>query len=224
MLDINSLIAHYAKYGDAAKTDKFDVNISLPSNLAAGDFRSGELALQCENAEIPNVDIVPIEYRHYGFTRRIPHHLQYSPLSLTFYCNSEMTEKKLFDSWINLCIPNADGLVQYREDDAGYRNYESVIKINQYNMQGQLRYYAEMQDAFPISLSQMNMNWGDDSIHRLTVTFAFTKWITDADKAEASIQPLAQKKMTNYTNLEAIIGDAKVLAPMVIKKIIRNNI
>lgn len=222
--DINSLIAHFAKFGDVNKTDKFDVTIPLPNKLAVGDFKSRELSFQCENAEIPSVDVVPIEYRHYGFQQKIPHHLVYPPLSLTFYCNSELMEKKLFDNWANLCIPNATGLVEYSEDNTGFKNYETNIKVNLYNSQGQLRYYAEMVDAFPISVSQLSTNWADDSVQRLTVTFAYKKWITDADKAEQALDPLDAKKVTNYTNLEAILGNARVLAPTIIKKIIRNNI
>src|SRR6185312_16607431 len=121
---VNEFVHHYANYNERSSADKFYVMISLTNLLTKsfGNFGSRELALECEQAEFPGIDVVPIEYRHYGFIRRIPHYLNFSPLSLTFYCNGQMLEKKLFDVWIQLCIPtdgNGPGLIQYRQDDSG---------------------------------------------------------------------------------------------------------
>lgn len=187
--DITNFIAHYEAYTETARADKFEVIINLPANLNSG-YGSRELALTCESAEFPGVDVTTIDYRHYGFIKRIPHHLNYTPLNLTFYCTGEMMEKKIFDTWIHqLMIPNDTGLVQYRKDASDMDNYESTIIINQYDQFGRVTYYAEAHEALPISISQLGLNWSDDSTHRLNVSFAFTKWITDADKATSSLKP-----------------------------------
>jgi len=202
---ITRFMSHYAAYSETARADKFDVMIALP-NALVGSYGARELSLQCESAEFPGIDVVPIEYRHYGFIQRIPHHLTYTPLSLTFYCTGEMMEKKLFDSWMNEMIPNDTGLVEYRFNNQGISNYEATIYVNQYDQFGRVTYYAQALEAMPISVGQINTNWSDDSTHRLTVTFAYTKWITDADKDVATLKPRPQNVSNFLQDINKVIN------------------
>jgi len=179
--DINEFVQHFAAYNERAAVDKFDVLVALPTTLinTSGSYGSRELSLQCESAEFPGVELIPIEYRHYGFVRRIPHHINYSPISLTFYCTGQMIEKSLFDAWINTCINvggNSAGLINYRQDNQGNLQYEGTIQIRQYNQQGDTTYVVQAEECMPVSISSLPTNWSDDSTHRVTVTFVFTKW------------------------------------------------
>jgi len=192
----------------------------LPAPLQSS-FGTQQLSLTCEASELPGVDITPIEYRHHAFKKYIPHYLNYSPLVLTFYCTGQMMEKRFFDYWINQCIPKSSGLVNYRLDNNGSPLYEAQININQYDQAGNLTYFALAQDAFPISLSPLNQNWGDDSIHRLTVTFIFTKWLTGDDGISGLPTRIPQVQapfVTNFTNilnnaLNTITNPAALITP-----------
>lgn len=207
---IGDFVNNLDQIDDVAKANHFDVVFALPQQLFNGTVTSATLALQCETAELPGVDITPIEYRHHAFTKRIPHHLNYAPLTLTFLCGGAMLEKQFFDLWIKLCVPNSTGLVSYRQDSQGNPLYEALITINQYDQTGNQTYFAQAQEAFPISLSQMNVNWGDDSIQRLTVTFVFTKWLTAQDGAVGQATPVSQSSLlgvNNFTNdISQLIG------------------
>jgi len=41
---------------------------------------------------------------------------------------------------------------------------------------GELSYQATMHRAFPINMNQLDLDWSSDSVHKLTVTFAYTYW------------------------------------------------
>jgi hypothetical protein len=129
--------------------------------------------------------------------------LAYAPATFTFYCTGQMMEKKLFDAWINLCVPNSSGLVSYRDDESGNKTYESDITVTQYDQSGNETYYVDLIEAYPVSLSQMGTNWGDDSPQRLTVTFNFTKWKTEQDYTGEQANPSSVSTYTNapITNL-----------------------
>ena len=237
---------HFSKYNEFAKSDKFEVWITIPSAISDTTFQTKELAFQCEAAELPGKDINMIEYRHYGFIQRIPHYINYPQVSLTFYCNGALEERKFFDRWFNAMLPTSTGLVNYYAEENGVPNYATNVTIRQYSMIGvddpndipevkveegktldrrlldavvnkvvntavdkylgpigqfaqygdQLKkakqqpvtksqpkviYECVLEDAMPISMSSMPLNWGDDSIHRLQVTFAYKKWKSTAE-------------------------------------------
>ena len=169
---------HYSAHNEVSKTDKFDVYFSLPS-LVAGDVTTRDLALQCEASELPGKDVAMIEYRHYSFTQRLPHHSIFAPINFTFYCTGDLIEKKLFDRWMDIMAPAETGLIMYPQDSTGAHNYDTQILVNQYDNQGTLIYSITLVDAVPISVSPMALSWQDDSVHRLSVTFAYKKWTSN---------------------------------------------
>lgn len=251
---------HFSKYNEFAQSDKFEVWITVPSGLSDSTFKTKELAFQCEAAELPGKDINMVEYRHYGFIQRIPHHISYPQVTLTFYCNGALEERKFFDKWFNAMLPTSTGLVNYYAEENGTPNYATSIAIRQYSTIGvddpndipevkvedgktldrrifdavvnkvvntavdkylgpigqfaqygdQLKkmnqqdvtksqpnmiYECVLEDAMPISMSSLPLNWSDDSIHRLQVTFAYKKW-----KSNSEDQFVPNPPNNNYAN------------------------
>jgi hypothetical protein len=177
----NNISAH----NDLAKADKFNMVMMLPRaiQLAMGT-QLRDLTFQCETSELPSRDINLIEFRHYGFIKRIPHQNQYGQASFTFICTGDMWEKRLFDAWLDVMVPVNSGLVTYPLDQNGNPQYMTSIYCNQYDTSGNPIYSVQLIDAMPTSISQLSQNWNDDSYHRLVVTFAFRKWLSDSTIAQ----------------------------------------
>jgi hypothetical protein len=251
--NINDFSSHVIKYGEFAKTDKFDVLVGVPAQLQKLNLGFGdkELIMQCDTAELPGVAINMAEFRHYGFIKRIPHHLSYPEITLGFYCNGRMLEKNFFDKWVQAMIPSTpdgidNGLVNY----FNVNDYISKLTIRQYShiadgtkalngvtvnsgpqtflerVEGAVKsaainsvmgkaeqliapvgallsqtkmkdntrqdsdqfnpdiiYECVIEDAIPVSIGSLPLNWSDDSIHRLMVTFAYKKWYSTTTHA-----------------------------------------
>jgi hypothetical protein len=198
---IDDFRMNFSKNNEVSKTDKFDVYFTIPTQVSSGSsYGMRELSLQCEVSELPGRDVSMIEYRHYAFIKRIPHINQYGQITFTFYCTGALLEKKLFDRWMDLMIPVDTGLVNYSEDNSGSPLYETTIAINQYDQSRNLIYTVNLISALPISVSNMGQNWADDSIHRLSVTFAFLKWTSDQTTASTNQVPSSDAPVTNFTN------------------------
>ena len=196
--DINTFRQNLNNYDEVSRSDKFDVFITVPTQVAAGSgYGMQQLSLQCEVSELPGRDIQMIEYRHYGFTKRIPHLNQYSHVSFTFYCTGNMIEKQLFDRWLDIMVPANTALVSYPDDGSGTPVYESDIIINQYDTQGNKVYDVTLQQAVPTSVSPMTLDWNNDQIHRLTVSFAFLKWFNNQTTYGSSS---TSGPVSNFTN------------------------
>jgi len=201
--NVNEFTTHFGKYEDFAKTDKFDVSITIPNALTSLGFGTRELSFQCEAAELPGKNITMIEYRHYAFTQRIPHQIIYPEIALTFYCNGQLEEKKFFDAWLDTMIPSNTGLVNYYSDDNGSMNYSAPVTINQYSQRAnengspRLIYGCQLIDAIPTSIASLPLNWAEDSVHRLQVTFAYKKW-TNIELPDYTSSGTTQ--VANYSN------------------------
>jgi hypothetical protein len=81
-----------------------------------------------------------------------------------------MQQRILFDAWLNYINPSYSNNMRYKSD------YATILKINQYDVTGQLTYSVNLYDAFPISMNQMDLDWSGDGYHKLNVTFAYTYW------------------------------------------------
>jgi hypothetical protein len=214
MFNIDEFRTNLSAHGELAKSDKFNVVIMVPDVIQkASGVTLKELTLQCESAELPSRDINLIEYRHYGFIKRIPHQNQYGQATFTFICTGDMWEKRLFDRWLDVMVPSNSGLVTYMLDPQGNSLYEAPIFINQFNANGQVIYTAQLIDAIPTSISPLSLDWSGDQPHKLVVTFNFRKWLSDATTASVpttdfgravggnvTLAPAAASPINNQTN------------------------
>jgi hypothetical protein len=208
--DITAFRNHFSNHNEVSKTDKFDVSIAIPQQVSdTSGYGMRELALQCEVSELPGRDISLIEYRHYGFTKRIPHINQYNHITFTFFCTGDLVEKKLFDRWMDLMVPAQTGLVNYAEDDSGIPVYESDIILNQYTNSGALAYSVTLVSALPTSVAALGQSWADDSVHRLSVTFAYLKWTSNQTTmgTNQSSSPI-NDIINNFANISPVLNKA----------------
>jgi hypothetical protein len=110
------------------------------------------------------------EQRTYGPTEKFPYMTTFNDLDLTFIVDDDMRQKMLFDSWLEHINPLSTNNYRYKED------YSADIRINQYSVDNLLTYSVNLIDAYPISVNQLDLDWSSDGHHKLSVTFAYTRW------------------------------------------------
>jgi hypothetical protein len=138
------------------------------------------LALQCESTDLPGKSFTTSDVKVYGPTFKVPNQTTYNDISLTFLCNSEFSERKLFDAWLEVIrSPNTHNF-RFPKFDGG-STYMTQITIIQYNDFVKQIYALELEDAFPIGITSQQVSWAEDSFHRLTVNFAYYKYRTIYD-------------------------------------------
>lgn len=181
--NINEFRTHIGSQNEFSMASKFIVEIPIPDALSGSDVAGlagpggSTLALSCSLAEMPGVDITPAEFRHYGFIQRIPFHLSFAPITLTFLCTGKMMEKKFFDMWVNKMVQFDSGMVEYPDDTAGGRVYTNIV-VRQYDNMGNNTYSVKLIDAMPVSMQGLQLDWANDSIHHLPITFVYKRWTT----------------------------------------------
>jgi hypothetical protein len=166
--NINEFKSSFNK--DLARTNRFDVQIPVPLTLIPYVSSAKSLTYRCETAQLPGRTFATTEQRTYGPIEKYPYLNTYGDLDLTFIVDDDMNQKVFFDAWMNYINPLYNNNMRYKGD------YSTTIVINQYDVTNKLTYSVNLIDAFPVSINQMDLNWGDDGYHKLSVTFAYTYW------------------------------------------------
>lgn len=154
--------------GEFARPSRFDVSLTVPSIVDSGASRN--LTYRCENAQLPSRTFATAEQKVYGPIEKYPYLTTYNDLELTFIVSDNMLEKYMFDSWLEKINPSSTNNFAYKYD------YSTIITVNQYNSQNEVTYSADFIEAYPISVNQLDLDWSTDGYHKLTVTFAYTRW------------------------------------------------
>jgi hypothetical protein len=155
---------------DVARPNKFDVDVIIPLVMIPYVSSARSLNYRCENAQLPGRTLATTEQKTYGPIEKYPYLNTYNDIDLTFIIDDDMQQKILFDAWLSYINPSYSNNMRYKSD------YATILKINQYDVTGELSYSVNLYDAFPISMNQMDLDWSVDGYHKLSVTFAYTRW------------------------------------------------
>jgi predicted YcjX-like family ATPase len=103
-----------------------------------------------------------------------------------------MWERKFFEDWMEFILPkgskrstadnivsnliNADGISR-AAGSATYRNeYVSTVQVIAFHDTGIPSARYTFEEAYPVMVTPQPLNWGDDGINRVNVTFKYTTW------------------------------------------------
>jgi hypothetical protein len=156
---------------DLARANRFDVNIPIPLTLIPYIKSAKNLVYRCENANLPGRSLMTTEQKiGSNPIEKYPYMTSYNDIDLTFIVDGDMNQKVFFDAWLNYINPSYNYNFRYKSD------YATVITINQYDVTNKISYSINLYDAYPVSMNQLDLDWSSDSPHKLSVTFAYTRW------------------------------------------------
>lgn len=170
---IDNFITAMVNHKGIAKTERFYVQLFPPSDLlSATAGLAQDLTYQCDGGELPGVNIATSPYRTIGPVKTIASMTNYTDITLNFYCTGDFYEKPFFEAWMSYINPRSLGW------DFRYKSeYTGQVQIAQLDLTGDnIIYAANLIRAYPIAVSPMGLNWQDDSVHRLAVTFKFDRY------------------------------------------------
>jgi hypothetical protein len=153
---------------DIARANKFDVSFPVPLTLILYRNISQRLTLRCESAELPGRSLATTEQKIYNISEKFPYQTTYNDANFTFLVSDDMAEKEFFDSWLEFINPSTNFNFKYKGD------YSTTVSVNQYDVQNKKTYSVDLIEAYPVAVNQMSLDWASDSLHKLTVTFAYS--------------------------------------------------
>jgi hypothetical protein len=177
--------------------------VELPTNLGGkpgatgfvgilnkiGSLLGGDnMNILCSQAQLPGKAILTHD-RFVGMeAQKVAYGYNAPPVTMTFYCMNDYSIVKYFDEWRALTINEETGEAYYK------KTYVRPVKVHQLRKPiigktvgaGPIRiniglgagtvYGVELIDAFPVSVSTIELSNELDGLVQLNVEFAYTNW------------------------------------------------
>lgn len=174
------------------RTAHFDMNIGMPNGLRAGENRQNltetarKLHFDIEATNLPGVAIGTDENRRFGigpFSLK-PYAPIFDTINVVVRSDSKGNTYEFFQNWMQSII-NYDfsgGIDGTRNNKAVYDvsykiDYISMVEINMYDEAGgDPTVKLFLIDAFPIHMGNVALDWHDNNIVRIPLTFTFANW------------------------------------------------
>lgn len=193
--NVDDMLGNINGVGGLTKASKFLVRITPPRRI------QGERVFEflCEGAALPGFSLQTEEVRMagYGNVQKRPYAPIFQDVNLSFFCDSDGRVMRFFHRWQQSIFNWNEDVAVSGETSSGLsrnaigypKDYFGTVEIihfddagapsgrlspqNQEN--GIIKY--TLNEAYPISLGDVQMNWGmDDTLVRIPVSIAFTYW------------------------------------------------
>lgn len=183
--NINTLISSINKTG-IAKTSHFEVQIT-----GAGDAGlEEEMMTRVDTVDIPGRSLLTAEHKfvNYGPINKVPYGGQvYGDITISVLLSEDMREKEYFEVWQNKIVNTGAfetgsgqsdfyGYIQSSFNTKYFDDYLGTMTIRQFGSSGELRSIYTINEAYPIIINPISMNWATDEPTKLNVTFAYRNY------------------------------------------------
>lgn len=206
-----------------ARSNRFLVSLTPPSAALTGLQSQGRVSydnsqlqkilLLCDSAQLPGLTINTTPIRSFGEVREIPYEQNYEPITLSFFVDAQMNVKKMFDDWLLSTQIKDTRKFNY------YDSYTSPLKIYVQDFAEKNRYIVEMFEAYPKTVSAVQMDYSSKEVMKLQVTMMYKYWrsyqIENAGKAKSSVTEFfdyttnvnTDQYLTNFTEFQQEYND-----------------
>ena len=142
-----------------------------------------ELTLLCHTAKIMGKTLnANAQIYGYGSEYNLPINEAFEDLSLSFHCTygksgdyktHGMPEYRFFDEWMRKVIDPIHNVTGWKKD------YQKDIYINLLDSSDNIRFRQKFINAFPLSISDLELSGTGTEILSFDVTFTFDNWLTN---------------------------------------------
>ena len=180
------------------KNNKFLVQMTLPNNIGPGvttqftntyegnqaqRFKATQQQMEfwTDGANIPGIMLSLRQLLHYGYgvTTKKPIAPVFNDITFSIMNDGSADNLKYFHAWINF-INNFDARSGWSDYSTVFelrylKDYSTKVDIYQFNDSGEENLHIVLEEAYPIHVGDIPLNWADNSnLQRVPVTFTFS--------------------------------------------------
>ena len=133
-----------------------------------------DIAFLCESTQIPGRNINTLDFQAEKETLKIPNGFIDDDITMTFLLTGDYYMKDMMETWMS-------SIIDTERYQAGYKvNYQTDIVIQQLNDFDKNIYGIRLKNAYPINIAAIELNnTSENTIQRVTVTFAYDRYIPE---------------------------------------------
>lgn len=190
------------KSGGLARNNRYAVMFTPPLKNSNAQLR--KILLFCDQVQLPGASYATVQNRTFGEFREVPYEKLYEQITLSFYVDTEMKVKQLFDDWQNKISNPATRTYNY------YYDYVSDMTIEVQDLNDKTRYSVKLSECYPKTISSIQLDVNSKEVMKLSVGFQYRNWVA------TKIEPLAngeqiptswyEKAVNNFTGFQETLN------------------
>jgi len=161
--------------GSLAKANKFSVMITPPTDLSSS-VQADQVQFLCHTAELPGKQFSTVEDRIYGIEVMKPYAATYEPVSLTFYNTNNFSPRRFWEKWMDHIQPSKHRDMRYYNDMYGSIQIYHYPEIANETVPGEHNYVCTLNEAWPLSIGEIELNWENQDVAEFTVSIQYKDW------------------------------------------------
>ena len=201
MYNISSFTSQISAKG-LASPNKFYVKFTKCPSIALGSSTYSDLNIMCESAVLAGRNVQSLLDRQYGLNREVAYNgPTYNPITLSFLCTKDYTEKRILDRWNNMIVDISKGY-----DVAYYNTYIGEMTVSALDVTGKETYSIHYKECWPKTVNGVELNHStQNAAARVTVEMAYAYWESSDIKTNGvgtSVTPTNSADTTAGTTTE----------------------
>jgi len=189
MANLNEFIGSIKTQG-LMRSNRYAINFSLPRNVqnSGSDLRS--ILLFCDSVTLPGVTISTTPALTYGEIREMPYEKLFAPVTFTFFMDTAMNVKQVFDNWQAAIVDPVTRQTGYYDD------YTTDIEITVFDINDNSRYSVKLYQAYLKDLGQISMDYANKDVMKLPVTMQYKWW--ESSKSATSLKKYSNGPLGDF--------------------------
>lgn len=164
-----------------ARTNRYTVRV-LPPQLVSFTSSSSTnqiVTLFCDSVDLPGMSIATTPHRVFGEVREMPYDRMFNTASISFYSDSNLNIRGLFERWIHTIMNQKARTIEY------YSNYIGTVHIRIDNVDESMSspYEITLHEVYPKSIDQIQLNASSKEILKVNVVLQYKYWTSSASDA-----------------------------------------
>jgi len=151
-----------------SRSNRYRVVFSPPSNSNVDALQ--KVLLFCDQVQIPGSSYATQPVRTFGELRESPYDRLFDTCTLSFYVDTNLKVKRLFDSWMNSIQNPISRNFNY------YKSYTTDMKIEVQDIKDMSRYRLDMYECYPKSIGSIQLDYSSKEIMKLNVVMQYRHW------------------------------------------------
>ena len=180
---VTRFMAKVDALGGIARKNRFSVEIT-PQRTLVSEVDASAINFLAKSVSFPARTMGSTNYRSGGkFGLEVPYETTFEAVGLTMMNTNDHSPRKFWTSWFDH-IMNLDyrGVSATTYNMQYYKNFTGTIKISHYAEDMMLasprqsEYRVILHDAWPKTLSAMELGWEDSELSQFDIDIAYSRW------------------------------------------------
>jgi hypothetical protein len=187
-----------------SRTNRYKVEFRTPNNVNPDSLQ--KVLLFCDQVQLPGVSYASTPIRTFGELRESPYDRLFETCNLSFYVDTNMKVKRLFDSWINSIQNPISRNFNY------YSEYTTDIKIEVQDINDKTRYRLDLHECYPKSIGAIQLDYASKEVMKINVVMQYRNWSSTGTEQLPSNEVISNNSIDlfreNYSQIQTAFNSS----------------